>query len=70
MLLPSHLAEVIHMPQSHGDTVQLDAHGTVGAGGPQMADRVVDSGLYLPGIILMNLVGSEALTTKPGIVWS
>lgn len=39
-------------------------------GGPQMADQVVESGLYLAGIILMNLVGSEALTTKTGVVQS
>lgn len=70
LLLPSHLAEVTHTPQSHGDTVQLDAHGAVGAGGPQMADQVVESGLYLAGIILMNLVGSEVLTTKTGVVQS
>ena len=33
----------------------------------QEADQVVDSGLYLTGIILMNLVGSEALTTETGV---
>ena len=33
----------------------------------QEANQVVDSGLYLAGITLMNLVGSEVLTTKTGV---
>ena len=32
-----------------------------------MADQSVDSGLYLSGIILTNLVGIKELTTKNGV---
>lgn len=63
VLLPSHLAEeVTRAPQSHSDTVQTPMELWV-----QEADQVVDNGLYLAGIILMNLVGSEALTTKTSV---
>ena len=47
--------EVAQALQSHIVTVETDARGEVGVGRPQLCvDQVVDGGLHLGGIILMN----------------
>lgn len=55
-LLGQLLEEVTHTFQSHIVAVEIEAQRKVGVGGLQMqVNQVVDGGLHLSGIILMDL---------------
>lgn len=53
----SHTVEkVAHALQNHIIAVEIEFHGEVGVGGPQMlVDQVVDDRLHVSGIIMTNL---------------
>ena len=56
LLLGQVLEEMVHTPQSHNITVEIEAQREVGIWGPQMqTGQVVDGSLHLSGIILTSV---------------